>query len=193
MALSPEQLEMRRKGVFASDMPRIARLLPAKWERVSWADLWDEKTGAVPAWEGNATTKWGEIVEPVIAAQWSEMSGRAVRRNTESKFHPTIPIIGATVDYFTDDEEAIPIEIKNVGMYMAKKWNGKIPDYVEVQVQTQLAVCGKEKGFVAARLEGSENIIDAYVVPFRPDVWDHLVNLATEFWKFVERGERPND
>ena len=191
MALTPEQIELRKRGVFASDMPRIARLLPSTWERTSWGDLWDEKTGAVPAWEGNATTKWGDRVEPLIATTWGELNGRKVKRDGESRFHPEIPFIGATLDYRTDDDDDLPIECKNVGTFMAKKWNGRPPDYVEVQVQTQLAVTGKKRAFVAARLEGSKNLIDSYVIEFNPVVWEHLVKLCREFWGFVERRERP--
>lgn len=189
--LTPEQIEFRKQAVFASDMPRIARLLPAKWDRVTWGDVWDEKLGLVPAWDGNATTRWGELVEPIIANTWAAQNGRKVKRNESSVLHPEIKIIGATCDYFTDDEEALPVECKYVGTFMAKKWNCKPPDYVEVQVQTQLAVHGKKRAFVAARLEGSENVVDSYVIEFNPTVWSQLVTLSKEFWAFVERRERP--
>jgi predicted phage-related endonuclease len=189
VSLTPEQIELRRKGVFASDMPKIARLLPPTWERVSWASLWEEKMGLY-TWAGNATTEWGDRVAPVIANAWAELEKRPVTRHEVSQLHPEIPIIGATADYLTEDGE--PVECKNVGRFMAKKWNGTPPDYVVVQVLTQCAVLGKKRGHVAARIEGSDNLVDRYVVEFNASAWDVLVKLSQEFWGYVERKERPN-
>ena len=38
--------------------------------------LWLEKTGRVQPWSGNAATHWGQILEPVIAKEYEEVSGQ---------------------------------------------------------------------------------------------------------------------
>lgn len=191
MALTPEQEEFRRQGVFASDVPRVCRLIPTTWDRPLRQHVWEEKMGLVPAWKGNAKTKRGERCEPLIAQDWSEATGRKVTRDARSLLHPDIPIIGATPDYVTEDGE--PVECKMVGTFAAKKWNGKPPAYVEAQVLTQVAVLGKKRGHVAAWVESSENLVDCYVVEFSQTAWDDIVRLARDFWGFVERKERPHD
>src|SRR4051812_29461845 len=110
--LTAEQLEVRRKGVFSSDIPIIAGLIPKTWDRSSWLDLYNEKLGLVPPWDGSAGTDRGNLMEPIIAAKWGEENGRKVRHSDETIFHPSIPWIGAHVDYFTDDEREDPVECK---------------------------------------------------------------------------------
>lgn len=188
--LTPEQIEFRRSRVMASEIGIIARLFPPTWERSSWAYLYDVKTGVVEPWPGDAKTKRGDLVAPLIAKTFTDATGIAVTRDETSRAHPEIPIIGATPDYVTPDGE--PVELKNVGTFAAKKWNGKPPDYVLAQIQVQLAVLGKSRGYVAAWIEGSPNLVDVYPVEFNPTVWQSLVTLTREFWRFVELKERPN-
>lgn len=190
MSLTPEQQEFRRTRVMASEMGIIARLFPPTWARSTWADLYDIKTGAVEPWAGDAKTQRGELVAPVIAKTFTDKTGIPVVRDEISRAHPEISIIGATPDFLTPDGD--PVEIKNVGTFAAKKWNGKPPDYVLVQLQVQMATLGKTKGYVAAWLEGSPNLVDVYPVEFNPAVWQHLVELTKAFWSHVEKKERPN-
>lgn len=193
MSLTPEQLELRRKGVFASDMSTIARLIPGNWAGYkTWGDLWDIKMGLAPDDSPSATVEWGSMCEPLIAEAWSKQTGRPVKRNTKSTIHPDIPFIGATVDYFTDDDAQDLVECKLASAFLRSKWNGQPPDYVRVQVLTQMAVHGKNRAFVAARVEGTKDrLINTYEVAFNPSEWSALLYLATEFWGFVQRRERP--
>lgn len=68
MSLSPEQLEQRAEGITGTDIGAIAGLSP--WKRP--IDVWLEKTGKAPPFEGNERTKWGNLLEPVIRADYEE-------------------------------------------------------------------------------------------------------------------------
>lgn len=191
MALTPEQLEFRRQRVMASEMGIIGRLFPPTWERSTWGYLYDVKTGAVEPWQGDAKTKRGELVADLIAKTFTDATGIKTARDEVSRAHPQIPIIGATPDYLTPEGE--PVELKNVGTFAAKKWNGKPPDYVTAQLQVQLGVLGKKRGYVAAWIEGSKNLVDVYEIPFNPAIFEHLASLTRDFWNHIETRTRPED
>lgn len=189
--LTPEQIKFRLERVMASEMGIIARLFPPTWERSTWSYLYDVKIGAVEAWAGDAKTQRGELVAPLIAETFTKKTGIPTKRDEISRAHPDLPIIGATPDFLTPDGE--PVECKNVGTFAAKKWNGRPPSYVEAQLQVQMGVLGAKRGYVAAWLEGSPNLVDHYAIDFNPSVFAQLAQLTKEFWNHVETRTRPEN
>lgn len=67
--LSPEQLEQRLGGITATDISAICGVNP--WKRE--IDVWLDKTGAAPPFEGNLKTKWGMLLEPIIRDDYEEI------------------------------------------------------------------------------------------------------------------------
>lgn len=193
MSLTPEQIAQRLNGVASSDIPAIADLLPATWKfRRGPEDAFREKLGLAPGFEGNARTRRGERLEPYIAQWWGEDQKRAVRRNTVTAIHPRIPWAMATADYFTDDDAADLVECKLVSPWVAKSWAESPPGYCYAQVQWQMAVLGKPRAFVAAFLEGGDELVRSYPLDFDPEFFDGLLSVASRFWDRVlaARAER---
>jgi putative phage-type endonuclease len=181
--LTPEQLAMRMNGVCSSDVPAMADLLPKTWkDRRGPDDLLAEKLGEVAPWEGNARTRKGERMEPIIARIWAEDTGREVTRNPLTIAHPVQPIFMATPDFFAGPDL---VEAKYVGFFAGKGWAEGPPDYVLAQVQWQLGVTGRARAYVAAFIEGGDEVVRSFPVEFEPETFERLTFLATRFWQRV--------
>lgn len=185
-----EWLAERRKYVMASDAPAVMGLS----EFATPLDVWHSKNGQERAFD--PMLGWlGHRMEPVIA-DW-------LRR-----FHPELgqirrgfmavseewPWLGATVDrvqYRTGD----PIELKTANRHAMRKWvtesgGVQIPTSYRVQVQTQLAVTGRPRAWVAVVLGGSD--FELIEEPRDEEfIRDHLVPRTREFWQMVQDGVMP--
>ena len=86
-------------------------------------ELWLEKIGRKdPAdLSENEFVKWGKILEPVIAKEFENVTGKKVRRNNFVLYHPTIPYLSANLDREVVGEEAI-LEVKTTNAYNWKEW-----------------------------------------------------------------------
>src|SRR5262245_57888005 len=67
------------------------------------AELWLEKTGQAEPFEGNAFTRWGEALEPVIRQAYAERTGRAVRQPRETVRHAAFAWMLCHPDGVSDD------------------------------------------------------------------------------------------
>lgn len=74
MSLTPEQIELRKLGITATDIAAIVGKHP--WR--SALDVWLEKTGQREPAPGNTRTKWGELLEPVIRDDYAARHGARV-------------------------------------------------------------------------------------------------------------------
>jgi len=128
--------------------------------------LWAEKTGQAPEPDlsEKEAVQWGNILEPIIAATYSERTGRKVVHN-ESQVptrHPDLPFLTATLDAIQVDEakpwgQAIgSLEIKTAGYHAGKAWDEEPPLMYQVQLQHQLAVTGMNWGTLCALIGGNK-------------------------------------
>ena len=76
--LSKEQwLQYRQQGIGGSDVASLLGL--SKWK--SALELWLEKTGQADAFSvENEAMYWGNVLEPVIRTQFSELTGKPVTK-----------------------------------------------------------------------------------------------------------------
>lgn len=66
--LSPDQLDMRKGGITATDIAAIIGVHPFR----SALDVFLDKTGGAQPFTGNERTKWGNLLEPVIRRDYEE-------------------------------------------------------------------------------------------------------------------------
>lgn len=140
-------LAVRRTGIGGSDAAAAAGLNPY----MSTLELWMDKTGRAEGLAGpdpNDTTSptyWGTLLEPIVAASYTKQTGNRVRRINAVLRHPTIPFMLANIDReVVGCREVQLLECKTAGEYGARLWRAGVPEYVELQVQHQLAVTGKQ-------------------------------------------------
>ncbi len=183
-------LEVRRGGIGSSDAATAVGLNPYK----SQLELWLEKTGRQPATEDargmSDPCYWGALLEPYVAVAYQQMTGRKVRKLNAVLQHPTMPFMLANIDREVVGEPDVQIlECKTAGEFGSRLWKEGVPEYVQLQVQHQLAVTGKDAADVAVLLCGQD--LQIHRIMRDEDVIARLVVLEARFWACVETDTPP--
>jgi putative phage-type endonuclease len=157
--------------------------------------LWLEKTGQLPPLDlSGEWVKWGNILEEPIAREYESVTGRRVVQAGQFCVaeHPGAPLF-ATPDRWVIDAPdragAGLLQIKNTGAYKAHDWREGPPQHIQIQVQAEMAVTGRDFDSVAVLIGGNE--FRHFDVERNPDFIDELEHLAREFWEKVRSGEPP--
>ncbi|MFP6557803.1 YqaJ viral recombinase family protein [Paraburkholderia sp. B3] len=185
-------LEVRKNGIGGSDAAAAVGLNPY----MSPLELWLIKTGrdanlARP--DPDDTTEpvyWGSLLEPIVAASYTKQTGNRVRRVNAVLRHPAIPFLLANIDREVIGTPGVQIlECKTAGEFGARLWREGVPEYVQVQVQHQLAVTGKQAADVAVLLCGQK--LEVHRIERDDDLIARLISLEAAFWRFVETDTPP--
>lgn len=148
-----EWLNWRNKGIGGSDVGIILGINKYK----TAFELWLEKTGQVELQEiNNEAIHFGNVLEDVVAREFSVRSGKKVRRRNQMLQHAKHEFMFANLDREIVGEKAL-LECKTASAYLAKEWEGdEIPASYLVQVNHYLAVTGYEKAYIAALIGGNK-------------------------------------
>lgn len=209
-------LELRTKDITSTEIGALFGIHSASYIPTEF-ELWNRKKNnfAVDFYP-NERVVWGKRLEDTIAHGVAEDNGWIVRKMTEYIRDPELRI-GASFDFsiepkpgdltFTNDRNIAPIsvggllEIKNVDSYQLKqKWEiGKdeetgaetieAPLHIEVQVQHQLLVSGREFAYIAALVGGNKVIL----IKRERDAAVHeaIKEKAAAFWKSIDDNVPP--
>ncbi|WP_197468537.1 YqaJ viral recombinase family protein, partial [Alcanivorax sp. HI0083] len=154
-------LKIRKQGIGASDAAAAVGISPYQ----SPLELWMIKTGRdglLPAPDPDdiqSPLYWGTLLEPKVAEAYAKITGNKVRRVNSVLQHPDEdkPWMLANLDYAVVGNDDVQIlECKTTGQYGAKLWADGVPEYIQCQVQHQLAVTGKQAADVAVLICGQE-------------------------------------
>ena len=185
-------LEVRKQGIGSSDAAAAVGLNPYK----SQLELWLEKTGRdenlpkVDPHDEESPMYWGNILEPIVAAHYTKRTGNRVRRINAVLQHPEHPWMLANIDREVVGAPDVQLlECKTAGIQGAWLWRDGVPEYVQLQVQHQLAVTGKAAADVALLLGGQE--LQIFRIDRDEELIAQLITLEREFWGYVERGQAP--
>lgn len=185
-------LAVRRTGIGGSDAAAAVGLNPY----MSPLELWLDKTGRADGLPGpdpddtNSPTYWGTLLEPIVAASYTKQTGNRVRRVNAVLRHPTIPFMLANLDREIVGVPDVQIlECKTAGEFGARLWREGVPEYVQIQVQHQLAVTGKSAAHVAVLLCGQA--LEVHRIERDEALIERLVELEARFWRFVESDTPP--
>ncbi|ARL99139.1 endonuclease [Burkholderia pseudomallei] len=180
-------LAVRRTGIGGSDAAAAVGLNPY----TSALELWMEKTGradGLPRPDPDDTTSptyWGTLLEPIVAASYTKQTGNRVRRVNAVLRHPTIPFMLANLDREIVGASDVQIlECKTAGEFGSRLWRDGVPEYVQIQVQHQLAVTGKQAAHVAVLLCGQA--LEVHRIERDDALIGRLIELEARFWRFVE-------
>ncbi|CAJ3296371.1 putative phage-related protein [Burkholderia pseudomallei] len=185
-------LEVRRTGIGGSDAAAAVGLNPFK----SQTELWLEKTGRdaeLPKPDPNDTAEpiyWGALLEPIVAAAYTQQTGRRVRKVNAVLRHPTIPFMLANLDREVIGVPDVQIlECKTAGEFGSRHWENGVPEYIQLQVQHQLAVTGKQAADVAVLLCGQQ--LAVHRIERDDDLIARLIPLEAQFWQYVTSDTPP--
>lgn len=175
--MTASELEARRAWIGASEAAAVLGVDPYKTSFQVWA----EKTGRLPPWEGNAQTDAGNRFEAAVV-DWAEEQLGPLRRNVSIGFegYP----IAATCDAVTAKQE--PVEAKTGGLFgpLSDVWGrggtDEIPERYIVQLHVQMLCAGTDVGHLAAFLGGRG--FTMYRVPRSPRLADFIKERLDDWW-----------
>lgn len=185
-------LSVRKNGIGGSDAAAAVGLSPY----MSPTELWMIKMGLdakLPKPDANDTTEpvyWGTLLEPIVAASYTKQTGNRVRRVNAVLQHPQIPFMLANIDReVVGNRDVQLLECKSAGEFGARLWRDGVPEYVQLQVQHQLAVTGRQAADVAVLLCGQK--LEVHRVVRDDALIARLIELEAAFWRYVETGTPP--
>lgn len=183
-------LSVRQGGIGSSDAAAAVGLCPYK----SQLELWMEKTGrtstenAPPGMDD--PRYWGTLLEPYVAVAYSQQTDRKVRKVNAILQHPTFPYMLANIDREVVGCPDVQIlECKMAGEWGSKLWRDGIPEYVQLQVQHQLAVTNQQAADVAVLLCGQR--LEIHRIERDEEVIARLMVLEARFWQYVTTDTEP--
>ena len=133
---------------------------------------------------------WGTLLEPYVAVAYMQKTDRKVRKINAVLQHPTFNFMLAHIDReVVGCPEVQILECKTAGEFGSRLWREGVPEYIQLQVQHQLAVTGKAAADVAVLLCGQE--LEIHHIPRDEEVIARLIVLETRFWEYVETDTPP--
>lgn len=183
-------LSVRQGGIGSSDAAAAVGLCPYK----SQLELWMEKTGRTPNEDAppgmDDPRYWGTLLEPYVAVAYAQQTDRKVRKVNAVLQHPSFPYMLANIDREVVGCPDVQIlECKTAGEWGAKLWRGGVPEYVQLQVQHQLAVTNQQAADVAVLLCGQR--LEIHRIHRDEEVIARLMVLEARFWQFVTTDIEP--
>ena len=185
-------LKVRKSGIGGSDAAAAVGLNPY----MSPLELWLDKTGrdaglAKPdPHDTSEPIYWGTLLEPIVAAAYTQQTGNRVRKVNAVLQHSTIPFMLANLDREIVGVPGVQIlECKTAGEFGARLWRDGVPEYVQLQVQHQLAVTGKLAADVAVLLCGQK--LEVHRIERDDELIARLIPLEARFWRYVETDTPP--
>ncbi len=187
-------LDVRKQGIGSSDAAAAVGLNPYQ----SQLELWMIKTGRdgnLPKIDPNDESSpmyWGTILEPIVAVHYTKRTGNKVRRINAVLQHsdPDKSWMLANIDYSVVGSDEVQIlECKTAGEFGSRLWRDGVPEYIQCQVQHQMAVTGKKVVDVCVLICGQE--IRVYRIERDDELIDRLIELERKFWHYVEHDIEP--
>lgn len=179
-----EWLEHRRKGVCGSDASVILGINPYR----SILELWEDKTGRIPAEEKeNSYTYFGHVMEPVIKKEFMKRTGLKVRAKNYILQSEEYPFMLADLDGVVKEPDGSYsiFEAKTANEYKKSVWERGIPDEYMAQVQHYLCVTGYEKAYVCVVAGG--NAYYCHEIKRNEEYIKRLIEREKIFWECVQK------
>lgn len=152
--------------------------------------LWAKKTGRIPEFAGNVTTRVGAYLEELVAKMFSEETGKHVRKKNRIIVNDAYPFACADVDRIVVGEPAL-LEIKTTNSIpvMRKTKAGEYPNTWYCQMTHYLAVTGLERAYLAVLVGGREFL--TFTLERDQAEIDALMEAERKFWTLVENDTPP--
>lgn len=185
-------LEVRKTGIGSSDAAAAVGLNPYQ----SPLELWLVKTGRdahLPKVDPNDDSSpmfWGTLLESFVAAAYTKRTGNRVRKVNAVLQHAQHPWMLANLDREVMGVPDVQIlECKTTGMNGQRLWRDGVPEYIQLQVQHQLAVTGKQAADVAVLVCGND--FRTFRIQRDNQMIASLIELERRFWHYVETDTPP--
>ena len=147
-----EWLQERKKGIGGSDASAILGF--NQWK--SAFELYIDKTSDQVEEIDNEAIHWGNVLEDVVAEEFTRRTGKKVRRRNQTFRHKEHDFMHANIDRDVVGEKAL-LECKTTNAFNIDAWEGEqIPPAYMCQVQHYMAVLDYEKAYIAVLIGGQK-------------------------------------
>jgi len=179
-------LELRTQDITSTEVSALFGLNPY----MTKFELWHrKKRGDVVELAENKRMFWGTKLQDVIAEAIAEKNGWEIRRMDEYIRDPDLRA-GSSFDFSIGDDGIL--EIKNVdGLVYRDKWEeNSAPLHIEMQVQHQMMVSGREYAYIGMLVGGNDEVL---IKRKRDEVVISEIRKAIkEFWKSINENKPPD-
>jgi putative phage-type endonuclease len=189
-----EWLALRRQGIGGSDVSAIVGLSQYRTP----LSVWLEKTGVyVPEDNPTESMEWGNLLEPIVADEFSRRSGVPTEAFRCLLAHPDHPHLLANVDRVIPPHGDLAVagiyEGKTTSPWNRKDWgtedDPRVPDHAALQTHHYLGVTGLPYAYVAV-LIGGQQLVWRFIERDE-EIVDRLLVLEQEFWQRVVENDPP--
>jgi len=187
-AVDHAQLEKRRSGVTATDIPKLFGMHGSPWK------VYAEKRGLIAPEEATEQMWWASRLQEKIAEGYAELYHRKIEWLDRTFEKDGEPLFLATPDFRHTDGLCEGGEVKT-SLWGEREWWGaedtdEVPPRVILQVQWQMLVMGWATVIVPAFFGGAR--LTKYRVDADPELQGELAEQARRFWKdHIEAGVPP--
>lgn len=178
--IPPNITEAHKTGIGGSEVAAILGVNPY----CTAFELFLQKTGRLPAFEGNAATKAGKVMEHVIGVMYAERAGVKLRRSNVTLRHPKYPWLIGHIDR---DIVGVRrgLEIKNCSPRVAHHWGADgsadgVAEYYIPQPHQYMLLMDYPAWDVAAYFGGAD--LRVYPVERDREMDDIIVAATHDFW-----------
>ncbi|WCK53870.1 YqaJ viral recombinase family protein [Aneurinibacillus sp. Ricciae_BoGa-3] len=170
-------LEIRKGGIGGSDAAAIAGLSKYKSPVVVYL----EKTGQLKQDEPGEAAYWGNVLEDIVAKEFSSRTGLKVKRRNAVLQHPEYPFMLANVDRLIVGEQ-VGLECKTASAYLKELWEGdEVPIQYLIQCQHYMAVTGFQSWWIAVLVGGNTFIHKK--IDRDEELIAQLIDIEKNFWE----------
>lgn len=190
-------LEERRRGLGGTDIAVLFGVHP--W--VSPYSLWLDKTGQLPDDDDeNIRLEVGKELEPMTRRLYTRETGRVIRPGGDVTIADSqVPWLRGSLDGHLDPDENAPgkgdgvYEGKTAMVFVAGAWDkGAIPLYVQIQMQTYMAVADYQWGSAGCLVLGSQRPIITRDMARNESFISAVREKANSWWeKHIIKGDPP--
>jgi putative phage-type endonuclease len=174
-----EWLRERKNYLGGSDLGAIAGLNPYR----TALDVYLDKTSDDIRYETSPAMRWGNLLEDVVAKEYSEVTGQTTAIEPNTIYHPEYKFLGANIDRWVGNKEYV-LECKTAGFTRSKEWGeegtDQIPESYLVQVAYYAAICAVPKVDIAVLIGGQDFRI--YTYNRDKNLEEKLIKIACNFW-----------
>lgn len=185
-----EFLTRRKNYICGSDIASILNLNP--WS--SPLGVYIDKTTNEVDTTTSEPAYFGQILENVVAEEYSKRTGNFVEEDGNLITHPNHKFAAANIDRWVNDKEFI-LECKTIdpsqSYKLGEEGTDEVPEYWLTQVAWYAAVCDVPKVDIAVLIGGNRFKIYKYERNYEFE--NKLLNIAADFWnKHVLAGNPPS-
>lgn len=181
-----EWLKARRNGIGGSDAAAIAGL--NKWK--SPVGVYLDKVSQTPdEAEAGEAAYWGNVMEDIVAQEFSRRTGMKVRRRNAILYHPEYEWMLANVDRLIVGKRE-GLECKTASEYLKDQWEEEeVPAAYLLQCQHYMAITGYDAWWIAVLVGGNKFIYKK--VERDDELIQHLIDIEKNFWEEHVLKENP--